>query len=215
MRPALTRAVRCAVGLAVDAALLALSCPNCGVAAEGEPLHINRELAGWPLEHFELRDQTGAPITLEQLRGRWTFMLFGDTRCGAPCAEGLSALVGLYQRLAPTAVLATTQVVFVSLDPARDSPAALQAYLQAYDPRFVGATGPRESLQRLLADMGSGDAPTATAQPASTYCADCPLANYRGDLVLVGPDQLIRAQYSPPFDVKRLTASFLIIRALR
>jgi len=212
--PALNRGCRVAAH-AVGAALFALSFSSSCIASDGEPLHIDRELAGWPLGDFELVDQSGAPFTLAGLRGRWTFMLFGDTRCGAPCEGALAALVGLYQRLAPTAVLATTQVVFVSLDPERDSPAALHAYLAEYDPRFMGATAPRETLQRLLEDTGAADTLPATSQPETTACMDCVPARYRGTLVLVGPDRAVRAQYLPPFDVKRLTASFLIIRAHR
>jgi protein SCO1/2 len=177
----------------------------CGLAAcfplPASPHHApqqasQRDLAGWELAAFALTDQEGRPFTEERLRGRWTFVLLGDTAsCGQPCHGALQALAGLYQRLAPAQALQTTQVLFVSLAPVRDTPQRLRSYLAGYDRRFTGVTGPPATLRRLADDLGANGDPS-----------------HAGSLLLVGPDGVVRVEYLPPFDVARLTAAYLRAR---
>ncbi|THF61370.1 SCO family protein [Pseudothauera rhizosphaerae] len=178
-------------GLCVLALLGALACAPAGVADEAPPpeQRIERGMAGWPLAEFALRDHHGAPFANARLLGRWTFVLVGETRCGAPCDQALAALAGMNRRLAGTAK--AVQVLFVSAAPERDPPAALAAHLADFDARFVGATAAPEALAPLLADLAAGR---------------------RGSLFLVGPDGALRAEFLPPFDVRRLTAAYLKLR---
>jgi protein SCO1/2 len=162
--------------------------------------------AGWPLSDFRLLDQRGAPFTQEGLRGRWTLLLLGDKRCGAPCASALAALSGLCRRIAGTRALETTQVVFVSLDPS-DTPAELAGYLAPYDPRFVGATGPSETLAGIAEDLGLPRAPTSGEDNSAGRLP------YDGSIWLIAPDGVIRLQFLPPFDVPTLTAAYLKTRS--
>jgi protein SCO1/2 len=163
------------------------------------------QLDGWALAPFTLTDQNGRDFTQEHLHGRWTFVLFGDnTTCPQqPCGAALTALVGLSQRIAPTDVMKTTQVLFVSLDPQRDTPTRLRRYLARFDTRFVGTTGTPATLQQLADDLGAAPA------PAGIQGAPRP---YSGSLLLIGPDATIRAEYLPPLDVLRLTAAYLRTR---
>ena len=152
---------------------------------------------GWPIEDFSLTDHNGKPFTQQMLQGRWTFVLLGDTRSVA-CTEALDALVGLYKRIAPTEALKTTQVLFVSLDPQRDSPGRLAGYLAPFDARFIGGTAAPAVLGHLADDIHGGRATSGPGQTAS--------------LVLVGPDGTVRAEFLPPFDVELLTAEYLKTR---
>jgi len=169
-------------------------------AEEVPPQRIDDALVGWPLAQFALRDQHGKPFTNARLLGRWTFVLLGDTRCGAPCTASLAALAGLSRRVAGTAK--TPQVLFVSLAPERDTAAVLARHLAAFDPRFVGASGARHVLATLLDDL----VPAAAAAEGGRDSA------YTGSLFLVGPDGVLRGEFLPPFDVPRLTASYLKMR---
>lgn len=167
---------------------------------------VKRELDGWAVASLTLTDQNGRDFTQERLRGRWTFVLFGDTTaCAQPCGAALAALAGLCQRIAPADAMKTTQILFISLDPQRDTPARLREYLATFDTRFIGATAAPATLQRLADDMGAGD----TAAPAGSNGAP---RHYRGSLLLIGPDATIRAEYLPPLDVLRLTAAYLRTR---
>lgn len=169
---------------------------SVGLAHHDSKQHVDRALEGWPIEAFILVDQHGAKFTNERLLGRWTFVLVGDTRCAQPCADGLGALQGLAQRIHRTEAILTTQVLFVSLDPRRDTPAALKKYLAPYDRHWIGATGAARTLARLADDLNlAGRGPGRS-------------------LALVGPQGFLHAVYAAPYDVPRLTADFLKARAL-
>jgi len=194
--------------------IVVLLCVLCAAASAPAAAHheaqpVNRAYEGWPVDDFTLTDHHGKAFTREQLRGRWTFVLFGDTRCAEPCAAALSAMTGLSERIFRSDAILTTQVLFVSLDPARDTPARLQKYLASYDKHFIGVTGAWPTLKRLADDLGvAGDLP-ADAKASSDG------RRYRGSLVLVGPDGFVRAEYLAPFNVPYLTADYLKTRARR
>ncbi len=178
--------------------------------ARHESLSVTRVVAGWPIDAFALTDLRGKAFTQEQLRGRWTFVLFGDTRCGEPCAATLAALSGMCRRIAGTEALKTTQVLFLSFDPQRDTPAQLQQYLAPFDERFIGATGSWPILKRLVDDLGVAD-----RLPPAPGGVNSDSAGYRGTLMLIGPDGVVRAEFIPPFEVLRLTAEYLKTRSRR
>jgi len=184
-------------GLATAALTAMLAAP--ALTAHAEPQRVDRALEGWMVGDFNLVDQQGNAFTQEHLKDRWTFLLLGDTRCTEPCLAALSALAGMRQRIARTEVVKITQVLFVSLDPQRDSPERLRRYLAPFDPQFIGASGSREDLARLSEDLTPPE-----AQPGARTSA--------GSLWLVGPDRYVRGEFLPPYDALQLTARFLKTR---
>lgn len=184
------------------ALLVALLLPPAAAPHDAErPIQrVNRASAGWPAEPFKLVDARGGVFTHEHLLRRWTFVLFGDADCAARCADALLALDGVYQRIAGTEALKSTQVVVVWPGAAE----RLRRDLAAHDARFVGATAAPATLARLADDLtvSRGGAGSGSAAPPS-------------GLVLVGPDASVRAEYLPPYDVKRLTADYLKTRLRR
>lgn len=177
-----------AVALYAAAALLP------AFAYHGRTQGVNREAAGWPVASFALVDHEGQPFTELRLQGRWTFVLFCDTRCGALCDAPLAALAAMNRRIASADAIRTTQVLFVSLDPERDTPELLRRHLASFDARFVGATGPRASLTRLMDELD---------------------VSGRGALVLIGPDAVLRSELLPPYDPLLLTAEYFRARSRR
>ena len=164
------------------------------------PLTFDRSADGWPVPEFTLVDQHGDELTRHRLLGQWTFVLFGDTQCAAPCLNGLSTLSALRARIARARVVHSTQLLFVSLDPARDDAARLKTYLAPYDSELVAATGSAQMLAAVADEFG-----VLTRDGAG----------YSGALVLVGPEGYVRAVYLPPYDVRLLTADYLLKRARR
>ncbi len=88
---------------------------------------------------FQLTDDRGAPVTEATYRGRWMLVFFGYTHCPDECpltlqkmAMALRHLGTLAPRVAP---------LFITVDPARDTPARLKSYLARIDPRLIGLTG--------------------------------------------------------------------------
>ncbi|HEU0204770.1 MAG TPA: SCO family protein [Burkholderiaceae bacterium] len=203
MRPLLRiTALLCALAFTLGAPAL---------AHHGSTQRENRTAAGWPVSDFTLVDHLGKEFTQDRLQGRWTFVLVGDTRCGDPCTTALSALDGLVKRITGTAAVKTMQVLFISLDPERDTAPRLRQYVAAYGERFIGASGARPMLKQLADEMGVAGA--VTAAPGLQVASAATQTKYTGSLVLIGPDGVIRVEYLPPFDVKRLTAEFLKARA--
>ena len=168
-------------------------------AHQTEPQQVDRSQGGWKVGNFTLVDQRGNAFTQEHLNNRWTFVLLGDTGCAEPCLGALSALTGMRQRIATTEVVTMTQVLFVSLDPQRDTAEMLRRYLAPFDPHFVGASGSRDNLARLSEDLNPLEAQQNTRTRA-------------GSLWLIGPDRYLRGEFLPPYDALQLTARFLKMR---
>jgi protein SCO1/2 len=97
---------------------------------------------------FELTDQHGATVTDASLKGHPSAMFFGYTFCPDVCPTTLSDLTLLLQKLGPEGD--RLKVYFVTVDPERDTEAQLATYLQAFDPRFLGLTGSRAAIDRML-----------------------------------------------------------------
>ncbi len=114
--------------------------------AEREAAESRRTIGrlGRPLA---LTDQHGEPWTNENFRGRPVLLFFGYTRCGAPCEDALRGILGALDELGNEAPAIVP--VFVTLDPAYDTPARLARYVATFDPRLVALTGPEDAIRRL------------------------------------------------------------------
>ncbi len=88
---------------------------------------------------FALTDMSGRPVTQADLLGKPTAVFFGFTRCPDACPTTLVALTEALRGLGAKAD--RLNVVFVTLDPQRDTPDVLRAYLSSFDPRIRGFTG--------------------------------------------------------------------------
>ena len=86
---------------------------------------------------FTLLDHRGAPFTKESLKGDWTLLFFGFTHCPDICPTTMSFLAKLKKELETTEA-ADTQVVMVTVDPARDTPEVLAAYVPYFDASKYG-----------------------------------------------------------------------------
>ncbi len=90
---------------------------------------------------FQLVDQEGRPVTERALNGKWSAVFFGFTYCPDVCPTTLLALAQTEDLLGPGAK--DLQTVFISLDPARDTPSQLKSYLanDSFPKRLLGLTG--------------------------------------------------------------------------
>lgn len=96
---------------------------------------------------FGLTDHHGRAVTERNLIGRPALLYFGFTHCRVVCPRALSRLsAALEIAEAPPDAL---QALFVSVDPERDTPAVMKAYLEASYPRFLGLTGGREQVEAM------------------------------------------------------------------
>ena len=102
-----------------------------------------------PAPPLVLTDQDGRPFDLASVRGMPALVFFGYTHCPDVCPTTLTDARDAV-KLSPVPV----RVVFVSIDPARDDPAAMKQYLSFYDPGFVGLTGTPAEIRRAADAWG-------------------------------------------------------------
>jgi protein SCO1 len=88
---------------------------------------------------FALTDQNGKPRTLADFKGKVVVLFFGYTQCPDVCPTTMAELASVMKELGPAAD--QVQVLFVTLDPERDTPALLASYVPQFDKRFLGLYG--------------------------------------------------------------------------
>jgi protein SCO1/2 len=101
---------------------------------------------------FSLRGSDGSEVTLARYRGKVVLLEFGFTYCAAVCPTTLATLAQARSGLGKAAD--SVQIIFVTVDPARDSAAHLRDYLAAFDPSFIGATGAPDALAAVRRNYG-------------------------------------------------------------
>lgn len=101
---------------------------------------------------FRLVDQDGAPVTEADLRGAPSAVFFGFTQCPDVCPTTLYELAGYQKELAADG--GALQVVFVTVDPERDTPAIMKDYVSAVSPDITALTGEPEDVAAMLKGWG-------------------------------------------------------------
>ena len=186
-----------------------------------------------PLPSFRLQGPRGT-FTEADLRGRWHFLFFGYTQCPDVCPTALGLMKDLAGRLtaavptvtpsnspASTASVSsavprssvppasTFGVVFVSVDPKRDTPELLRNYLAAFDPGFIGVTGEDAALQPLARHLGLFYQ-RHDAGGGAHYTVD-----HGATIYLIDPQGRLAATFSPPQRAEAMAKDFLRISAAR
>lgn len=101
---------------------------------------------------FSLVDETGAPVSNDSFDGKWRLMYFGFTYCPDICPTDtatMAAAVRLFEEKHP-AEAKKLQPIFVTVDPERDTPAALAEFTNGFHPRLLGLTGSRQQVDAAL-----------------------------------------------------------------
>ncbi|QID17091.1 SCO family protein [Nitrogeniibacter mangrovi] len=101
--------------------------------------------------HFELTDHNGVKRSLADYRGKVVTVFFGYTQCPDVCPTNLSTMASVMQLLGDDA--ARVQVLFITVDPERDTPELLKQYVPAFDPRFVGLYGTAEQTAAVAREF--------------------------------------------------------------
>jgi protein SCO1/2 len=107
-----------------------------------------------PLADVAFVDKTGRTVHFADLEGEFTLLFFGFTNCPDVCPLTLSLLAQVRADIASRAPQATPRVLFVSVDPSRDTPEKIAAYLNGFDSAFEGVTASDAELAPLLAMLG-------------------------------------------------------------
>jgi protein SCO1/2 len=100
---------------------------------------------------FALVDHTGRPRTEQDFRGRMLLIYFGFTYCSDICPTDLQAIAAAVDQLGQDG--ARVQPLFISVDPAKDSPEQLQGYVALFHPRLIGLTGTPRQIRQAVRDF--------------------------------------------------------------
>lgn len=103
-----------------------------------------------PLPAVDLIDQQGEPFSINDLAGRHALVFFGFTNCPDVCPLTLAVIAESLRELRAGSPQVAPEVLFVSVDSARDSPSRISAYIDAFDDEFIGATADDATLAPLL-----------------------------------------------------------------
>ncbi|KAM4065389.1 SCO1/SenC domain-containing protein [Hirsutella rhossiliensis] len=144
---------------------------------------------------FALVDQNGNPFTSEMMKGKYSLVYFGFTRCPDICPEELDKMarvLDLVEEKAPGPLLP----IFVTCDPARDDPPSLKSYLSEFHHSFVGLTGTYDQIKDLCKKYRVYFSTPKDVQPGQDYLVDHSIYFY-----LMDPDgdfvEALGRQHSP------------------
>jgi protein SCO1/2 len=116
------------------------------------PKFRSTDITGAPYgKALELSDAQGKPRRLEDFRGKVLVLFFGFTRCPDICPTTLAEVAAAVKTLGAEAE--RVQVLFVTLDPERDTERVIGDYVRAFDPRFVALRGDAAATQRVAKDF--------------------------------------------------------------
>jgi protein SCO1/2 len=131
------------------AAVLLVACTKHDYPA---PLHAIDITWQHPEANFHLADSSGKALTLADFRGKVKVVFFGYTHCPEVCPTTLADLAQVMRQLGPDAK--NVQVIFVTLDPERDTPQVLGKFIPAFDPSFLGLYGDAQATAQAAQTFG-------------------------------------------------------------
>jgi protein SCO1 len=121
-------------------------------ACGGSPQFKSTDITGAEYgRSLELTDHTGKPRRLEEFRGKAVVLFFGFTHCPDVCPTTLVEVANALKALGQDAE--RVQVLFVTVDPERDTQQALAKYVTAFDPGFLGLRGDAAATQRAAKEF--------------------------------------------------------------
>ena len=155
---------------------------------------------------FELVGTDGEPLTETMLEGRWSLMFFGFTHCPDVCPLTLTVMKDVVDQL-EAGPISPMQVVFVTVDPVRDTAERLSEYIAFFDERFVGVTGELGAIHELTRALGIVSTFTANDENPEAYTVD-----HTASMLLVDPERRVRAKFTAPHEVDTIVADYRAIR---
>jgi protein SCO1 len=144
---------------------------------------------------FTLVDQSGAPFTQARLTGEPSILTFGFTHCPDVCPATLAMLA----RASRAAGVPPLRVIFVTVDPQRDTPAVLGRYVRAFDPDFIALSGAPAAIRALAGRLGV--AYERIGLPGGDYTID-----HTAVAFLIDAHGRVAAIFTAPFDASRFAS---------
>lgn len=142
-----------------------------------------------PAPEIELTQDNGSSFRLSEMRGQIVLLYFGYTFCPDVCPTTLSDLRRVMDDLGGDA--AQVQVLFVTVDPKRDTPEKMREYVSRFTPTFIGLSGSMEELEVIWSNYGVYREEEQLPNSATGY-----LVNHTARVYLIDQDGNLRLSYS-------------------
>ena len=170
------------------------------------PQHATVLTTPLPLPEFSLAAHEGGGFSRASFDGHWSLMFFGFTHCPDICPATLQKLALARRQLASDGVDDLPRIVFVSVDPERDTIEAVAAYAAAFGDGVTGVTGELQEIDRLTRPLGIYHARTPTATSDNGYVVE-----HSSAVLLINEHGELQAIFSAPHEVASLAADTLLI----
>lgn len=131
---------------------LAAADGTCAEALKTETFKAGLFKPSRPAPEFSLQGSDGQELNLDRYRGKVILLAFGYSSCTAVCPVTLHTFAQAVHQLGAAA--SRVQVVYVTVDPERDTAIRLKEFLARFDPGFIGGTGTEKQLEQVRADYG-------------------------------------------------------------
>jgi protein SCO1 len=154
------------------------------------------------LADFSFIDNQGRSFGAANLRGHWSLMFFGYSNCPDYCPTTLTTLAALEKRLRAAKSVVPPQVIFVSLDAKRDTPAQLNQFVPYFDPEFIGLTAASQPAIEALAKKW-GVAVQIQYAADGNYIVD-----HSAAIFVIDPAGQLAAILTGPFTLDALESDF-------
>jgi len=133
--------------------LLALALAACGKDPAPQPDFRGSDITGAGFgKNLALHDHNGRAVTLDTFKGKLVVLFFGYTHCPDVCPTTLSDMASALA-LMPENVAKKVQVLFVTVDPERDSPEVIKSYVPYFHPGFLGLIGTPEQVTQVAKEF--------------------------------------------------------------
>lgn len=157
------------------------------------------------INDFHFTDNSGKIFSKENLKGHWSLVFFGFTNCAMVCPTTMAALNGMYQSLQkklPRNEL--PQIVFISIDPERDTVERLNEFIHAYNSHFIGARADRTETEILMKQLHI----VSAKMQADGKTNDRYMLDHTSDIFVFNPDAKLQALLSYPHQAEQLIKNY-------
>ena len=156
------------------------------------------------ISDFSFYSANGVEFTKDNLKGKWTLMYFGFTRCPDECPTTMYQIKKLVNILREKDFpLDDKQWVLVSIDPERDTPEEIDKYAKGFDEDFMGVSNIRPMLLSLATQLSVNN-----VMPSEDSMDHSHLENHVNNIILLNPNGDFAGVFRPPFDISRLSLTY-------
>ena len=152
---------------------------------------------------FQLQSHDNPNLTIENFKGHWTLLFFGFTHCPDVCPTTLADLQKVFKIISATE---KPEVLFVSVDPERDTPQSLKEYTNFFNPNFKSATGDATNILATASQIGVAYHIEDHEADNKNYSVD-----HTAAVFLINPEQQLYGIFRSPLNPKMIANDLTLL----